>query len=128
MSASQSLPVSGENQPANLQRQRLVIGVVAVMLSAASITLVASSAPWQIRFPVVAAAAVFGPAIPVLRLRPELSLEECRVYGIGADVALQMLAGLALVIWHAWAPVATSLVLFAVSLAAGLKLLSDTRK
>jgi hypothetical protein len=127
MSTSQSLPASGESQPADLQRQRLVIGVLAVVLSALSITLVAWSAPWQIRFPVVAAAAVYGPAIPALRLRRELSLAECLVYGIGADVALQMLAGLAMVMWHIWAPAAASLVLLAVSATAGLKLLSDTR-
>jgi hypothetical protein len=73
----------------------------------------------------VAAAALFGPAIPALRLRPELSLSECLVYGMSTDVALLMLTGLALVLWHAWAPVAVSLGLLAVTLAVGLKLLVD---
>lgn len=91
--ASQSSPVGGESQLSDPWIQRSVIGVLAIALSAASITLVAASAPWQIRF-----------------------------------VALQMLVGLALVIWHIWALVATSLGLLAVSLAAGLKLLSDNRK
>jgi hypothetical protein len=103
--------------------QRLVIGVLAVGLSVISMAVVALSAPWPLRFPVVAAAALFGPAIPALRLRPELSLEECLVYGIGVDLALQMLVGLALVMWHSWVPVAASLGLFAVSLAVGVKLL-----
>jgi hypothetical protein len=110
-----------------LRAQRLAIGAIAVALSAASIALVAGSAPWQIRFPVTAAAALFGPAIPALRLRPELGLGECLVYGVGADVALQMLAGLALVLWHVWAPVAVSLGLLVITLAVGLKLLFDAR-
>jgi len=75
----------------------------------------------------VAAAAVFGPAIPALRLRPELSLGECLVYGMGADVALQMLVGLVLVLSHVWAPVAVSLGLLVVTFAVGLKLLWDAR-
>jgi serine/threonine protein kinase len=75
----------------------------------------------------VAAAALFGPAIPALRLRPELSLGQCLVYGMGADVALQMLAGLALVLWHFWAPPAVSLGLLVITLAVGLKLLFDAR-
>src|SRR5262249_14470721 len=102
-------------------------GALAVALSVASIALVAASAPWQIRFPFVAAAALFGPAIPALRIRPELSLSECLVYGIGADVALQMLVGLALVLWHVWAPVAVSLGLLIITLIVGLKLLFDAR-
>jgi hypothetical protein len=128
MSASQGPPVGGESQLSSLRIQRHMIGVLAIVLSVASITLVAASAPWQIRFPVVAAAAVYGPAIPVLRLHSEFSLGECLVYCIGVDVALQMLVGLALVMWHIWVPTAASLGLLAVSLAAGLKLLFDTRK
>jgi hypothetical protein len=117
-----------ENQLASLRMQHLVIGALSVALPAISITLVAVSAPWEIRFPAVAAAAVCGPAIPILRMRPELSLEQCLVYGMGVDVALQMLVGLGLVMSHAWVPAAASLVLFSLSAAAGLKLLSDTWK
>src|SRR5262245_29767176 len=106
--ASHSSPADSEGRQYSMRAQRLAIGALAVALSAASIALVAASAPWQIRFPVVAAAAVFGPAIPALRLRPELTLGQCLVYGMGADVALQMLVGLALVLWHIWAPVAVS--------------------
>jgi hypothetical protein len=118
----------GENQFVSLRMQQFVIGALAVALSAISITLVAVSAPWEIRFPAVAAAAVFGPAIPILRIRADLSLEQCLVYGIGVDVALLMLVSLALVMVHAWVPVAACMALFALSAAAGLKLLSDTRK
>lgn len=123
--ASHSSPANSEGRQYGLQAQRLAIGALAVTLSVASIALVAASAPWQIRFPVVVAAAVFGPAIPALRLRPELSLSECLVYGMSTDIALLMLTGLALVLWHAWAPVAVSLGLLAVTLAVGLKLLVD---
>lgn len=111
----------------NLRAQRLAIGALAVALSVAGIAQVALSAPWQIRFPLVAAAALFGPAIPALRLRPELSLGECLVYGLGVDVALQMLAGLALVLSHAWVPVAVSLGLLVITLTVGLILLFKAR-
>jgi hypothetical protein len=125
--ASHSSPADGESGQYSLRAQRLAIGALAVVLSIASIAQVAASAPWQIRFPFVVAAAVFGPAIPALRLRPELSLGECLVYGMGVDISLQMLVGLALVLWHVWVPVAVSLGLLVITLAVGLKLLFDAR-
>jgi hypothetical protein len=125
--ASHSSPADTESRQYSLRAQRLAIGTLAVALSVASIALIAASAPWQVRFPFVAAAALFGPAIPALRLRQELSLGECLVYGMGADVALQMLVGLALVLGHVWVPVAASLGLLAITLAVGLKLLFDAR-
>ncbi len=128
MSITDRAVAGGENRLADLRMQQLVIGVVSVALPVISITLMAVSAPWEIRFPAVAAAAVCGPAIPILRTRPDFSLEQCLVYGMGVDVALQMLVGLGLVMSHAWVPVAASMVLFTLSAAAGLKLLSDTRK
>src|ERR1039458_5243198 len=128
ITASHSSPADSQGRQYGLRAQRLAIGALAVALSVAGIALIAASAPWQIRFPFVAAAAVFGPAIPALRLRPELSLGQCLVYGLGADVALQMLVGLALVLWHVWAPVAVSLGLLIITLAVGLKLLFDARR
>jgi hypothetical protein len=125
--ASHSSPAGSESGQYSLRAQRLAIGALAVVLSIASIAQVAASAPWQIRFPFVVAAAVFGPAIPALRLRPELSLGECLVYGMGVDISLQMLVGLALVLWHVWVPVAVSLGLLVITLAVGLKLLFDAR-
>jgi hypothetical protein len=124
MTTSHSSRADSESRQYDPRTQRLAIGAFAIALSAASIALIAASAPWQIRFPFVAAAALFGPAIPALRLRPELSLGQCLVYGMGADVALQMLVGLALVFWHVWAPVAVSLGLLVITLAVGLKLLA----
>ena len=125
--ASHSSPANSQGRQHSLRAQHLAIGALAVALSVSSIALVAASAPWQIRFPFVAATALFGPAIPALRLRPELSLSQCLVYGMGVDVALQMLVGLALVLWHIWTPVAVSLGLFVITLAVGLKLLFDAR-
>jgi hypothetical protein len=125
--ARETFRSEGQSRRYSLPAQRLAIGALAVALSVASIALVAASAPWQIRFPFVVATAVFGPAIPALRLRPELSLGECLVYGMGVDIALQMLVGLALVLWHVWVPVAASLGLFFITLAVGLKLLFDAR-
>jgi hypothetical protein len=127
ITASHSSPPDSESLRYGLRAQRLAIGALGVALSIASIALIATSATWQIRFPFVAAAALFGPAIPALRLRPELSLGQCLVFGVGADVALQMLAGLALVLWHVWAPAAASLGLLVITLAVGLKLLFDAR-
>jgi hypothetical protein len=123
MSQTQSSPIEGKSPPAGLRMDRLVIGMLAVGLSVISIAATVLSTPWQIRFPIVAVTALFGPAIPALRLRPELSLQECLVYGIGVNVALQMLVGLALVMWHIWIPVTASLGLFVISLVVGLKLL-----
>jgi hypothetical protein len=123
MSQTQSSPIEGKSAPAGLRMDRLVIGMLAVGLSVISIAATVLSTPWQIRFPIVAVTALFGPAIPALRLRPELSLQECLVYGIGVNVALQMLVGLALVMWHIWIPVTASLGLFVISLVVGLKLL-----
>ena len=128
ITTSDSSPADSEDPQYGLRAQRLAIGALAVALAAASIALIAASAPWQIRFPFVAAAALFGQAIPALRLRPELSLSQCLVYGMGADVALQMLVGLALVLWHVWAPVAVSLGLLVITLAVGLKLLVSSAR
>jgi hypothetical protein len=127
MPQTQSSAIERNGLPSNHRIQYVLIGVLAVGLSLISIASIVLSTPWQIRFPIVAATALFGPAIPALRLRPELSLEDCLVYGIGVDVALQMLVGLALVMWHIWLPVAASLGLFVISLGVGLKLLLAAR-
>ena len=118
---------ASHRRPDGLRLQGQVIGLAAIGLSVTSIGLIAVSAPWQLRLPFLAAAALFGPGVPLLRTRAELSLTECLVYGMGVDVGLQMLAGLAMVMAHVWAPVAASVVLLAISLLAGLKLTYDTR-
>lgn len=128
MISTDAEPFDSESIPGNLHDQRRAIGVIAIGLAIASIALVAFSAPWQIRFPIVAACAVFNPAVAALRLRRELAFVECLVYGIGLDIALQMLVGLALVMWHAWMPIVGALGFFVVAIGAGLKLLFDARE
>jgi hypothetical protein len=103
------------------------IGLTAVVLSAATIALIALAAPWQVRFPVLAIAVIFGPGIPLLRLNSHFSAFECLVYGIGLSVALQMLVGLSLVLAHTWVPTAAVIGLLAISALAGVKLIWDTR-
>lgn len=104
-----------------------VIGLTAVVLSAAAIALIVFAAPWQIRFPVLAIAVIFGPGIPLLRLNSHLGVLECLVYGVGLSVALQMLVGLLLVLAHSWVPTAAVIGLLALSALAGVKLTWDTR-
>lgn len=103
------------------------IGLTAVVLPAAAIALISFAAPWQVRFPVLAIAVVFGPGIPLLRLNSRFTALECLVYGVGLSVALQMLVGLLLVLAHSWIPTAAVIGLLALSVLAGVKLIWDTR-
>lgn len=106
-------------------RQRLYIGVAAVALSLASAAVIGASAPWHVRFFIVAATALFGPMIPALRLHVQLSLEQCLVYGLGANVAVDMLVGLALVLFHDWIPTAAFWCLLVITFSIGAKLIYD---
>jgi hypothetical protein len=128
MISTNAKPFGGKSFPASLHAQRCLIGVLAIGLAIGSIALVALSAPWQIRFPIVAACALFNPAVSALRLRRELTFVECLVYGIGLNVSLQMLVGLALVMWHVWMPIVGALGLFVVAIATGFKLLFSARE
>jgi hypothetical protein len=107
------------------QRQRLALGLAAVVLSLASAGVIGASAPWQLRFSVVVVTALFGPMIPALRLHVRLSLEQCLVYGLGANVALEMMLGLALVLFHDWIPTAAFLCVLVITFAIGAKLVYD---
>lgn len=99
------------------------IGLTAVALSAVAITLIGFAAPWQIRFPLLVVAVVFGPGIPLLRLNSRFSVFECLVYGVGVSVSLQMLVGLLLVLARTWDPTIAVIGLLAVSVLAGVKLI-----
>jgi hypothetical protein len=107
------------------QRQRLGLGLAAVVLPLASVLVIGVSAPWQVRFPVVAVTALFGPMMPALRLHVRLSLEQCLVYGLGANVALEMVLGLALVLFHGWIPTAAFLCVLVITFAIGARLVYD---
>lgn len=103
------------------------VGIAAVALSVITIALISFAAPWQVRFPALIAAVIFGPGIPLLRLNSHLSIGECVVYGLGLNVSLQMLVGLLLVLAHAWAPTAATIGLLVISGLAGAKLLLNAR-
>ena len=100
-----------------------IIGATAALLALGGILVIVLSAPWEVRFPVVAAASLFGPAIPALRLFSSRNLMECIVYGVGADVALLMLVSLGLVMARSWYPPIAIMILLLASLAAGARLI-----
>jgi hypothetical protein len=114
----------GSNSPEyNRRLECLIIGGAAVVLALGGLLTIGMGAAWEIRFPLIAAASIFGPAIPALRLYSSFTLLECLVYGIGVDVALLMLISLGLVMAHAWVPATAVFVLLLTSLAAGARLI-----
>ena len=60
--------------------------------------------PWQVRFPVVVAAILFGPGVPLMLLWSRLPAGQSVAAGIGLDVALILLAGEAMVLAQIWRP------------------------
>jgi hypothetical protein len=113
----------GQDLEGNRRLECQIIGVTAVSLALGGILAIMLSAPWEVRFPVVAAASLFGPAIPALRLFSGRSLMECIVYGVGADVALLMLVSLGLVMSRSWYPTIAIMILLFASLATGARLI-----
>lgn len=100
-----------------------IIGATAALLAIGGIVVIGLSVPWGIRFPILAAASLFGPAIPAVRLFTGRNLLECVVYGVGADVALLMLVSLGLVMARSWYPSISIMILLLASLAAGARLI-----
>ena len=111
--------------PGRQRQECLAVGLAAVVLSLGAVAAIAANAPWQIRFPLVVVAGLFGPAVPVLRAISTLSFGECIVYGLGAGIALQMLLGLGLVLIHIWTPVQVFVGLLVISFAIGAKLIVE---
>src|SRR5947207_5534521 len=95
-----------------------IIGGAAVVLALGGLLAVGMTAAWEIRFPLITVASLFGPAIPALRLFTDFTLLECVVFGLGVDVALLMLISLGLVFAHSWFPAVAVVVLLLASLAA----------
>lgn len=60
--------------------------------------------PWQVRFPVVVVAILFGPGVPLMLLLSRLPVGQSVVAGLGLDVALILLAGEAMVLAQIWRP------------------------
>ena len=104
-----------------------IVAATAAFLALAGILVIGLSAPWEVRFPIVAAASLFGPAIPALRLFSGRTLMECVVYGVGVDVGLLMLVSLGLVMTASWYPAAAIIVILLISLAAAARLMMVSR-
>ena len=104
-----------------------VIGISAVALAAAAALCIVLPVPWQIRFAVVVAAGLLGPAVPGLRLLIHIDVRASLVIGVGVDVALLMVLGQTMLLAHAWIPVFAFLVLLAATCAAGVGLLVRDR-
>jgi len=81
------------------------LAVLCVLLPIAAGAAIAFALPWQARLPIVALAALLGPAIPLLRLTTRMSLSECIGLGMGIDVGLVMVVAQIMVLAHVWAPV-----------------------
>jgi hypothetical protein len=120
---TESISMYGQDPGRNRRLECQIIGVIAVSLAVSGILVIVLSVPWEIRFPIVAAASLFGPAIPALRIFSGRTLMECLVYGIGADIALLMLVSLGLVMIRAWFPSVAVIILLLTSLAAGARLI-----
>jgi hypothetical protein len=109
--------------PGNLRELECrIIGGAAVALALGGLLSLIMTAPWEIRFPFVAAASLFGPAVPALRLFSDFTLLECLIYGVGVDVALLMLISLGLILAHSWFPGVAVVVLLSISVAVGIRL------
>ena len=99
-----------------------VVAATAISLSVAAALAVGLSAPWPLRFGVVTAALLFGPAVPVFRLVSDMRLSECLAVGVAVNVALVMLLGEAMVLAHVWAPVLGAIALLCVTVAISVRL------
>jgi hypothetical protein len=111
------------NSAADHRSEGKIIGGAAIVLALGGLLAVVTKAPWEIRFPLITAGSLFGPAIPALRLFSGFTLLECIVYGIGVDVGLLMLISLGLVLAHSWFPAVAVVILLLTSLAAGARLM-----
>ena len=106
---------------------RAVAATTAALAVAAALA-IALSAPWPLRFGVLAVALLFGPAVPALRLVSEMRMSECLVLGVALDVALLMLAGEGLALAHLWAPVWGTVALLAATVVVSAALLVRSRR
>jgi hypothetical protein len=87
------------------------------------IAAIAFALPWQIRFPVVVIAVLFGPGVPVMLLLSRLPASQSVVAGIGLDVALILVTGEAMVLANIWQPAYMIGALLALSAIASARLL-----
>lgn len=110
---------SGDSATEDIARR--VLGWVGLVLSVAAV--LAFALPWQVRFPVVVIAILFGPGVPLMLLLSRLPVGQSVVAGVGVDVALILLAGEAMVLAQIWKPTYMIGVLLVLSAIASARLL-----
>jgi hypothetical protein len=113
----------GGTDPATRVRDERWIGVIAMALAVIGIVCLLPL-PWQVRFPLLAAAALYGPGVPVLRLWTDVETPLAVVVGVGVDVALLMVLGEFMVLIHLWVPAVALALMMVASFVAGAALRS----
>lgn len=81
-----------------------VFGCVGLGLAVLAALAIVAGLPWQIRFPLVVIAVLFGPGVPLMLGLSQWETVKNVVAGVGLDVALVLLAGEAMVLVHVWQP------------------------
>lgn len=107
---------------AGTETQR-VFGYVGLGLSFLAALAIVAGLPWQIRFPLVVIAVLFGPGVPLMLGLSQWETVKNVVAGVGLDVALVLLAGEAMVVVHVWQPDYMVGILLALSAIASVLLL-----
>jgi hypothetical protein len=106
----------------------VTIGWIGMILPVAAGISMAFGLPWQIRFTTVLLTAIFGPAIPGLRVMDAIPPAACLVVGAAVDVALVMFVGQVLVMTHLWVTTPAMIVLFSTTFLAGARLVNITTR
>jgi hypothetical protein len=83
---------------------RRAFGYVGLSLTILAAVAIVAGLPWQIRFPLVVIAVLFGPGVPLVLALTQLPAVKGLVMGVGLDVGLILLAGEAMVLVHVWQP------------------------
>lgn len=102
---------------------RRAFGYAGLGLAALAAVAIVGGLPWQIRFPLVVTAVLFGPGVPLMVALSQLPAVKSVVLGIGLDMSLLLLAGEGMVLMHVWQPDYAVGVLLICSVIASVRLL-----
>lgn len=83
---------------------RRALGYVGLSLTVLAADTIVAGLPWQIRFPLVVIAVLYGPGVPLMIWLSQLPAIKSVTAGIGLDVSLLLLAGELMVMAHVWQP------------------------
>jgi hypothetical protein len=100
---SKAAPNGDVSRPASSGARR-ASGYVGLGLAVLAAVAIVAGLPWQVRFPLVVIAVLFGPGIPLMLALTPLPAVKSVVAGVGLDVSLVLLAGEAMVLAHIWQP------------------------